>query len=324
MSTDRDVTRIVRSWLEEGATALPDRVLDAVLDQLPATPQRRAWWPARRFREMNNRRSSRSRPRPSWSSRSSGSTCCPRSGGVGGSGPGPTSAPAQTGGDRRRSRRRRPAARSPDSRRLRSWPARTRSRRSHRPMGKACVTPRPSRDAPNRTWVTRFASRSPSPTDGSEPAIGSGCRTRETAHQTGRACPSSAAPGCSPIHVLNRARIGSRSGRRSPTSSTRSQRIPSSTRRRRSMSRSPGTPGNTSSFRFRRTSPRDAKYNPECPYYRPWEPGIYAQGPNHRWHVWVLDVDGVRVVISSIDYPGTSAPHRAELQAIVDSIKIES
>ena len=53
MSTDRDTTRIVRSWLEEGATALPDRVLDAVLDQVPATPQRRPWWPARRFREMN-------------------------------------------------------------------------------------------------------------------------------------------------------------------------------------------------------------------------------------------------------------------------------
>jgi hypothetical protein len=53
MSTDRDVTRIVRSWLEDGRTALPDRVLDAVLDQLPATPQRRAWWPVRRFDAMN-------------------------------------------------------------------------------------------------------------------------------------------------------------------------------------------------------------------------------------------------------------------------------
>jgi len=53
MSTDRDTTRIVRSWLEEGATALPDRVLDAVLDQVPTTSQRRPWWPARRFREMN-------------------------------------------------------------------------------------------------------------------------------------------------------------------------------------------------------------------------------------------------------------------------------
>ena len=49
MSTDRETTRIVRSWLDEGVTQLPDRVLDAVLDQVPATPQRRAtWWPAPR------------------------------------------------------------------------------------------------------------------------------------------------------------------------------------------------------------------------------------------------------------------------------------
>jgi hypothetical protein len=54
VSPDRDVTSIVRSWLEEGVTTLPDRVLDTVLDQLPSTPQRRAWWPARRFHEMNN------------------------------------------------------------------------------------------------------------------------------------------------------------------------------------------------------------------------------------------------------------------------------
>jgi hypothetical protein len=53
MSADRDVTRIVRSWLEEGRTTLPDRVLDAVLDQLPATPQRRAPWPVRRLLDMN-------------------------------------------------------------------------------------------------------------------------------------------------------------------------------------------------------------------------------------------------------------------------------
>lgn len=54
MTPERDVTRIVRSWLEEGVTALPDRVLDVVLDQVPATPQRRPWWPARRLPYMNN------------------------------------------------------------------------------------------------------------------------------------------------------------------------------------------------------------------------------------------------------------------------------
>jgi hypothetical protein len=54
MSTDRDITSVVRSWLDEGVTVLPDRVLDAVLDQVPTTPQRRAWWPAWRFRSMSN------------------------------------------------------------------------------------------------------------------------------------------------------------------------------------------------------------------------------------------------------------------------------
>ena len=53
MSTDRETTRVVRSWLEEGVTALPDRVLDAVLDQVPATPQRRSWWPAWRSNSMS-------------------------------------------------------------------------------------------------------------------------------------------------------------------------------------------------------------------------------------------------------------------------------
>lgn len=54
MSSDRDTTRIVRSWLEEGVTALPDRILDGVLDQLPATYQRRSRW--RRLTLENDRR----------------------------------------------------------------------------------------------------------------------------------------------------------------------------------------------------------------------------------------------------------------------------
>jgi hypothetical protein len=55
MSSDRDITRIVRSWLDEGVTQLPDRVLDAVLDQVPTTAQRRfAWRLARIFPLTNN------------------------------------------------------------------------------------------------------------------------------------------------------------------------------------------------------------------------------------------------------------------------------
>jgi len=41
MKTERETTRIVRSWLEIGADRLPDRVLDSVLEQLPQHRQRR-------------------------------------------------------------------------------------------------------------------------------------------------------------------------------------------------------------------------------------------------------------------------------------------
>jgi hypothetical protein len=60
-----------------------------------------------------------------------------------------------------------------------------------------------------------------------------------------------------------------------------------------------------------------------CGVYRPWEPWYFAQGPGERWHLWILDVDGVRVVVQSIDHEETTATRRAELQAIVDSIQIE-
>jgi hypothetical protein len=44
MKPDRDATRTVRSWLENGVTQLPDRVLDDVLQEIPAIPQRRRSW----------------------------------------------------------------------------------------------------------------------------------------------------------------------------------------------------------------------------------------------------------------------------------------
>ncbi len=57
--------------------------------------------------------------------------------------------------------------------------------------------------------------------------------------------------------------------------------------------------------------------------YYPWAPAFYAQGPNHRWHIWSLDVDGVRVVIQSGDFAGTLPEDLAEMHAIIESIQIE-
>jgi hypothetical protein len=54
MSTDRDVTRIVRSWLHEDAHEDADRVLNLVLDEIDTTPQRSPSWLARRFPPMNS------------------------------------------------------------------------------------------------------------------------------------------------------------------------------------------------------------------------------------------------------------------------------
>ena len=96
MSTDRDVTRIVRSWLEEGATALPDRVLDAVLDQVPATSQRRAWWPARRLNEMNNALKVAIVAAAVVVIAVVGFNLVPRQAGIGGPGPSPTASPTAT------------------------------------------------------------------------------------------------------------------------------------------------------------------------------------------------------------------------------------
>lgn len=54
MSTENDVARSLRSWLREERHEDADRVLDVVFDQVPATPQRRAGWLARRSPLMSN------------------------------------------------------------------------------------------------------------------------------------------------------------------------------------------------------------------------------------------------------------------------------
>jgi hypothetical protein len=54
MNTERDTTRIVRSWLRTDEHESADRVLDSVVALLDMTPQRRSRWPARRIADMNN------------------------------------------------------------------------------------------------------------------------------------------------------------------------------------------------------------------------------------------------------------------------------
>jgi hypothetical protein len=50
---------------------------------------------------------------------------------------------------------------------------------------------------------------------------------------------------------------------------------------------------------------------------------IYTQGPEGRFHLWILDVQGSRALVMTHDFPGTPADDQVELQAIVESIQIE-
>lgn len=53
-TSDRNVDRVIRSWLNEDRHEDISRVAGAVLDLLDTTPQRRSpWWPARRIPFMN-------------------------------------------------------------------------------------------------------------------------------------------------------------------------------------------------------------------------------------------------------------------------------
>ncbi len=53
MSANRDVNRIVRSWLRTDEHESADAVLQLVLSRLDTTPQRRSWWPTWRSNRMN-------------------------------------------------------------------------------------------------------------------------------------------------------------------------------------------------------------------------------------------------------------------------------
>jgi hypothetical protein len=66
--------------------------------------------------------------------------------------------------------------------------------------------------------------------------------------------------------------------------------------------------------------PRDL---PCSAYYVFAEPqGFYAQGLSNRWRISILDVDGETAVVVLTDYAQTSAQDSAAAQAVLDSLRI--
>lgn len=66
------------------------------------------------------------------------------------------------------------------------------------------------------------------------------------------------------------------------------------------------------------TTPSDTS---GCDNWRPWEPGIFAQGPGDIWDLWIIDVDGLRMVLLANHFPDTSAENKAELREMIESIR---
>jgi hypothetical protein len=317
MSTDRDVTRIVRSWLEEGATALPDRILDAVLDQVPATPQRRAWWPAWRFGEMNNYAKVAIAAAAVAVVAVVGINLLPRSGGVGG--PGQTPSPSPT-----RSLTASPSpSLSPSPAGIPDGPlaagtyaTQPFSGNADLCMGQAGCTESAADNSIRITLTVPDGWAGIGGTiwravENNSPPGGAGLLFSRGPWLYSQPCGGSPGPDIptgitvddfvtalvehpdldvtSPVDVTLAGHSGKYLELQAPANIATNQDNPG--------------PG-------------------ECSYYFVWEPGIYAQGPNHLWHIWVLDVDGVRVVVRSDTYPGTTAEVKAQLTAIVNSIQI--
>jgi hypothetical protein len=54
MTPERDIERILETWMEPGPSTMPDRLFDAVVDRIERVPQRRALRPITRFQAMPN------------------------------------------------------------------------------------------------------------------------------------------------------------------------------------------------------------------------------------------------------------------------------
>jgi hypothetical protein len=306
MSTDRDTTRIVRSWLEEGVTALPDRVLDAVLDQLPATSQRRAWWPARRLNEMNSTFKLAIAVAAVVVVALVGINVLPSSGDVGG--PVLTQPPTQT------------PAPTPSP----SQSALPVIRDGPLPVGTYTIGPAVKDsffecpDTPGCSNTIGLVLTVPDGWSGvgnesilltvgeNAPPAGAGLLFTRGAGLYNDPCHFESPPGI-PV---------------GPTAEDFASALADHPLLDVTTPVDVSLAGYFGKYVDLQV-PSDPAGCDVGDVYRPWEPGLYAQGPGQRWHLWILDVDGQRVVVQSTDYAGTSAQDRAELQAIVDSIKIE-
>ncbi len=298
MSTDRDTTRIVRSWLRTDEHESADRVLDAVLDQIDTTPQRRVtWWPVRRLFDMNKALTFGVAAAALVIVAVLGYNFLvpagPRVGGPAGS-PSPTASPAAF----------RAGALTAGTYELRPF---TDSRDSG-----LCMPEDPQCAEDPADDSIRITLAIP---DGYEAVANGRPLIWGPEGDTGLIILRGAGLYSDPCHSTPPPDIAV-----GPTVDDFANAVADHPLLDATTPVDVTLAGYAGKY-LDLQLPADVS---ECTdNFWVYEPGVYAQGPSHRWHLWILDVDGIRVVIQSMDYPSTSAAAQAELQAIVNSIQIE-
>jgi hypothetical protein len=301
MTTERDSrTRIVLSWLREDAHENPERMLLRALDEVDATPQRRSWWPARRSSEMNTFAKALVAAAAVVAIAVAGINLLPRNGTETG-GPAPSASPSPS-----------PLPSLSPTPKPSASPV-AYSLTPFKPVGVDGETnPRaasmtfeftapPSWEAFGEGAVTIDGN---GPPDGGEATVifyrgfnlfSDPCRTVEE-----EAAPVADIPVGPTVDDLVTALVD-----HPLLDVTDPVDV---------------TLADYSGKYLDLTIPDD---NSECANYRPMDvQHLYAQGPGQRWHMWILDVDGVRVLVETNDYPGTPPKLLAEEQAIIDSLVI--
>lgn len=283
MSIDRDTTRIVRSWLktEEHEDAGP--VLESVLERIDTTPQRRARWPARRLLDMNNSAKIAMAAAAVLVVAFLGVQVLLPSASPGAPGPTPSPTPA------------------PSLLAFRVGP-----------LEAGTYTTHPSSFASNSIGVTF--------------TVPDGWR----AYNDGSLLPdgegSSEGPDGMAVGLADVQRLYT-----DPCHATVADLEvgPTVDDLVTALAEHPAweaseptdvTLGGYAGQRIDLQLPSDLSACTGGEFY-PWQGSAYAQGPDNRWHLWIIDVEGTRVVVLAQDFPGTPADDRAEMLGIVNSIQ---
>jgi len=285
--TTNDFDRTARLWLEDGPTELSDRALQTALDEIHVTRQRRAWWPARRLTMITTLRIAVAATAIVLAV--VGFNLLPLGGGPGGPAPTPSPSPTPTP---------RVMAIDPEG-----WP----------PLEPGTyVTPDPflfpltftapagwqgKVGGPNAVFLRRADGRGEVALSFFETVYADPC------HYNG---PLDPPPGPSVDDLATALTSMPGLDVTTPTDVTL---------------------GGFAGKQLTLTAPAsfaDCTLSPDG-NFRVWELPLGATNdllPGQRDPVWILDVDGQRLVIDALEQPGMTAADKAEVQRILDSIRI--